>query len=83
MAKDTKKTLSEKTKNGELQHPLTPFEEMDRLFDAMWPRGWMTTQRRRSRSCAAGCRWHCGWLATTWPLATTARPQSMRPTWRM
>jgi len=41
MAHDTKKTAKTELKKAEAGHVLSPFEEMDRLFDSYFSRGWL------------------------------------------
>ena len=41
MAHDTKKSEKTGLKKGETAHVLSPFEEMDRLFDSYLSRGWL------------------------------------------
>ncbi len=41
MAHDTKKTAKSEIQKAETAHVLSPFEEMDRLFDSYFSRGWM------------------------------------------
>ena len=56
MAHDTKKSEKTGLQKGETAHVLSPFEEMDRLFDSYLSRGWLRPFQLPSlgRACVPG-----------------------------